>query len=72
MVWASIGFGAASAVAWLAASLVTPAWTPPRWDGPTDREKSRLTWGSRLNAAGAFLASFAMAFQAWALLAQQT
>lgn len=65
MVWGSVIFGGLSALCWLAASIVIPAWTPPRWGGPNVTEMRRLTWGSKLNAAGALCAAIAMGCQAY-------
>jgi hypothetical protein len=65
MIWASIIFGALSAIAWMIAALVTPAVVPATWDGPPKRVRRRLRIGSIFNAIGAAFASAAMGCQAY-------
>lgn len=66
MIWASVAFGGLSAIAWMAAVLITPAVVPATWDGPPKHVRKRLRTGAIFNATGAFFASLAMGCQAWA------
>ncbi|MDP9572668.1 UNVERIFIED_ORG: hypothetical protein J2W66_003161 [Agrobacterium larrymoorei] len=65
MVWASVMFGALSAVSWLLSALITPVITASYWDGPPAPLVRRMKFGSALNATGALFGSIAVGLQAY-------
>lgn len=71
MLWASVGFGAISAVLWLGAAIIPPAVVGSYWDGPPPNVRRRLRVGAFCNTAAALSAALAMGCQAaatWATL----
>jgi hypothetical protein len=65
MIWASVVFGALSAVSWLLSALISPVMTASYWDGPPAPLVRRMKLGSGFNAAGALFGSIAVGLQAY-------
>jgi hypothetical protein len=65
MVWVALVLGIISAIAWIAAAVITPDLSKSYYGGPPPAIARRVRVGSVCNAVGAFSAGLAMAAQAW-------